>query len=110
MPTAFCIHVSISIACRSGCSLCNGSRNSDCLACEDTTLYRDTTNRLGAPCVTSCGSRTVPKEDVFGIRTCALSESVHILIQYSIYLLYILQNQQQVVEYSEYPVVTGQSY
>ena len=56
--------------CPMGCSLCNGPRNSDCLACENTELYRDTTNRLSSACVAQCGARTRQYEDVFGVLTC----------------------------------------
>jgi len=68
--------VNFSTACSSGCSLCNGTRNSDCFACEDTTLYRDTTNIqvFSGVCVTRCGSSMKANEDVFGVRTCTKRE------------------------------------
>jgi len=76
--TFICTLTVVVLDCPSMCSLCNGTRNSDCHACEDTTLFRDTTNRLGAPCVTRCRGATLPNEDVFGVRTCVLSKSVGI--------------------------------
>lgn len=63
------------VACPSGCSLCNGSQNSDCLACGNAGMYRDTTNRLNATCVTQCGDAgTAASVDVFGVRTCVVGE------------------------------------
>ena len=43
-----------------GCSLCIGDiKNTDCLACEDTSLYREVTNIrvFASPCVTRCGNK-----------------------------------------------------
>lgn len=57
-------------ACPTGCSLCRGSQNSACLACENTDLYRDTTNMLNTACVSQCGAGTAHSIDVFGVRTC----------------------------------------
>ena len=58
------------VACPTGCSLCTGPLNSECLACEDTNLYRDTTDRLRNPCVIRCGLGMIESIDVFGVRTC----------------------------------------
>lgn len=64
--------------CPSGCSLCNGPQNSDCLACENVDLYRDTTDRLSTACVSQCGpSGTTQSVDVFGVRTCIAGECQH---------------------------------
>ena len=57
-------------ACPTGCSLCGGPQNSDCLACENTDLYRDTTNILNTACNSQCGAGTTQSVDVFGVRTC----------------------------------------
>ena len=62
------------LACPIGCSLCNGPQNSDCLACKNPDLYRDTTNVQSATCVTQCGAGTIQNVDVFGVRTCILGE------------------------------------
>ena len=62
------------LACPTGCSLCNGLQNSDCLACDDTDLYRDTTNMLSSVCVTVCRAGTAQSVDVFGVRTCIMGE------------------------------------
>ena len=61
-------------ACSTGCSLCDGPQNSDCLACENTNLYRDTTNMLDTACVTQCGPGATQSVDVFGVRTCVVGE------------------------------------
>ena len=63
-------NICLLVACPTGCSLCNGPQNSECLACENTDLYRDTTNTQNTTCVTQCEGQTTPNEDVFGVRTC----------------------------------------
>ena len=68
------------VACPTGCSLCNGPQNSDCFACQNTNLYRDTTNVLNATCVTHCVAGTTQGIDVFGVRTCFLGEYQYINI------------------------------
>ena len=65
------------VACATGCFLCNGPQNSDCLACDNADLYRDTTNMLGAACVTQCGPGTTESTDVFGVRTCIVGGCQH---------------------------------
>ena len=62
----------MSTACAAGCRACTGPNNLDCLACEDETLYRVTTNQpTSRTCVTAaeCASTTVSH---FGDRTCSL--------------------------------------
>ena len=66
----FVLCVFLCIACPTGCSLCRGPQNSACLACENTDLYRDTTNMLNTACVSQCGAGTAQSVDVFGVRTC----------------------------------------
>jgi len=64
-----CAHC-LFIACASGCRACTGPNNSDCLACEDDTLYRVTTDDSAS---TAC----VPVDEcndviisTFGDQTC----------------------------------------
>ena len=62
----------MSTACAVGCRACTGPNNSDCLACEEETLYRVTTNQpTSRTCVTAaeCASTTISR---FGERTCSL--------------------------------------
>ena len=43
-----------SAVCAAGCRACTGPNNADCLACEDETLYRVTTNQpASSACVTA---------------------------------------------------------
>ena len=57
--------------CPVGCSLCDGPQNTDCLACVDTSQFRDTTNKLDSPCTDNCPSdRGVMNSTQFGIRLC----------------------------------------
>ena len=67
-----CVYI-LYVACPIGCSLCNGPQNSDCLACKNPDLYRDTTNVLSGTCG-NCGAGTTQNVDVFGVRTCVLGE------------------------------------
>ena len=70
-------------ACPTGCSLCNGPKHSDCLACSNANLYRDTTNLLNAACVTHCGGETTENTNVFGVRTCTLGEYQYLEIYFN---------------------------
>ena len=57
-------------ACAAGCRACTGPNNSDCLACEDETLYRVTTDqRVSNTCITAdeCATPTI---SAFGDRIC----------------------------------------
>lgn len=58
--------------CPTGCSLCTGPRNNDCLACFNGSQFRDTTNKLDSPCTDSCPiDKGVMEEiDQFGRRLC----------------------------------------
>ena len=58
--------------CPSGCALCTGPMNSNCLACIDPSLYIDTTNKLDFPCSADCpNSRGVMAQtDQSGRRRC----------------------------------------
>ena len=61
----------MSTACTAGCRACTGPNNLDCLACEDETLYRVTTNQpTSRACITAaeCGSTAISR---FGDRTCS---------------------------------------
>ena len=58
------------VACTAGCRACTGPNNSDCLACEDETLYRVTTDqRVSNTCITAdeCATPTI---SAFGDRIC----------------------------------------
>ena len=58
------------VACAAGCKACTGPNNSDCLACEDETLYRVTTDqRASNTCITAdeCATPTI---SAFGDRIC----------------------------------------
>ena len=58
------------VACAAGCRACTGPNNSDCLACEDETLYRVTTDqRASNACITAdeCATPTI---SAFGDRIC----------------------------------------
>ena len=56
-------------ACARGCRACTGPNNSDCLACEDETFYRVTTDQKSMACVDErwCSDPIVA---TFGDRTC----------------------------------------
>ena len=58
------------VACAAGCRACTGPNNADCLACEDETLYRVTTNQpASSACVTAAECET-PTISAFGDRIC----------------------------------------
>ena len=64
------------VACAAGCRACTGPNIADCLACEDETLYRLTTNRASSSaCVTAaeCDDTAV---SAFGDRTCTINARV----------------------------------
>ena len=49
----------LSVACAAGCRACTGPNNADCLACEDETLYRVTTNQpASSACITAAECST----------------------------------------------------
>jgi len=58
--------------CPAGCSLCNGTENTNCFACFDGSQFLDTTNKLDSPCTDSCPSDKGVKEeiDLFEKRRC----------------------------------------
>ena len=59
------------VACATGCRACTGPNNADCMACEDETLYRVTTNQpSSSACVTAaaCDDTAI---STFGDRTCS---------------------------------------
>ena len=68
-----CMSVCLSVTvCPMGCSLCTGPMNTDCLSCSDGSHFRDTTNKLDSPCVSSCPSDrgVMNQTDQFGRKTC----------------------------------------
>jgi len=67
--------VSWYLACASGCRACTGPNNSDCLACEDETLYRVTTDQPTMVCVSAdrCDN---PIINTFGDQTCGKPSSL----------------------------------
>ena len=63
------------VACATGCRACTGPNNADCMACEDETLYRVTTNQPSSSvCVTAaeCDDVTI---STFGDRICNLRDT-----------------------------------
>ena len=59
------------VVCAAGCRACTGPNNVDCMACEDETLYRLTTNQpSSSACVTAaeCNNTAI---NAFGDRTCS---------------------------------------
>ena len=67
---AMIIRVTFVVACAAGCRACTGPNNADCLACEDETLYRVTTNQpASSACVTAAECET-PTISTFGDRIC----------------------------------------
>ena len=67
--------VTFVVACAAGCRACTGPNNADCLACEDETLYRVTTNQpASSACITEaeCAS---PVISVFGDRICDMAKT-----------------------------------
>ena len=57
-------------ACASGCRACTGPSNTECLACEDETLYRVTTNQPASMACVAVGECNNPIISTFGDRTC----------------------------------------
>ena len=61
-----------SAACAAGCRACTGPNIADCLACEDETLYRVTTDQpTSSACVTAADCET-PTINAFGDRICGM--------------------------------------
>ena len=56
-------------ACASGCRACTGPSITECLACEDETLYRVTTDQGSVACIPADGC-SEPIISTFGDRTC----------------------------------------
>ena len=57
-------------ACAAGCRACTGPNNADCLACEDETLYRVTTNQSASSACVTAAECDVTDISAFGDRTC----------------------------------------
>ena len=58
------------LACAAGCRACTGPNNSDCLACEDETLYRVTTNQPASSACVTADKCDDTDTSAFGDRTC----------------------------------------
>ena len=59
-----------SAACAAGCRACTGPNNADCLACEDETLYRVTTNQPASSACVTAAECANPVVGAFDQRTC----------------------------------------
>ena len=64
------IRVTFVVACAAGCRACTGPNNADCLACEDETLYRVTTNQPTSSACVTAAECDVTDMNAFGDRTC----------------------------------------
>lgn len=76
------IAIKVPVACVAGCRACTGPNIVDCLACEDETRYRLTTNEASSSaCVTiaECDDTAI---SAFGDRTCTINESVSLKCSY----------------------------